>query len=828
MAVIYNDSSAAFSTNPFKVVAASALDVNCAYTAYTACNTERLMAFTPSAAADCAEVLICLNVTSNTAAASVTVELQKKITGSWVTQASKTLTYQQVIGTHGADMTTGGMCWQVFTFDTGTYPVALTTDADTWRLRVLSTTSACRLRNHRTSGYCYVVPVATAATYSATDSVVIKPDITLTVDQTVTLADVVYGTNSQFGNTNPAASYTWTVTGYQYRSCNSVFNAGSTANPVSYANQLTLAFTYAWAVVFEWDGLTCHEDNIVGAHGTDYYSTITSTAAASQKEVLVDDDRTASWQNGDTVWVWGARACEEKVIDTVSATKIVLTTNLSYAHGADWYVLNKTRAEECFGVKSTGVIGGSHGATNTASGNATPAAIVNVSGLWLAGTGAQGYTSYSYTQTTLTVPTLIEPYLVEHVYSSSAGGIGIGGNAQIRSELAGSIYRYWFRRYQPGGQNVLNVNDATISNMALDGYVNNFASSGANNTFIDVQVVTQWSAAGYGAFTPTQTSSTFTSCKFGYCYNAMYTGAMFNNTFTSCSFDAATSGGGINYANHSIGNRYNSCTFGSESANAYDLYATTYFVQDVFDSCTFSSTNTVYGTTIDSCLDGSFLKLATYNSANNHKVYFKYGVLQSTGNGLADTTVHTSGTGKFALRYLPSSSTYNLDDWVQTIPTGNIQNKTMTVAVWCKINNAAYYAGTHQLPRLTINYDNGTTAYAQAAQSTSWQLLFVTFTPTTTYGSITATLSGRTDATTTNAYIYWDDWSILYPASVALDLGGMDNWADALPVSPTIAIPISAYTVSNAVWEELLSSHTTANTFGSRVGKVLGWLRSLL
>ncbi|MCM8784604.1 MAG: hypothetical protein NC818_07595 [Candidatus Omnitrophica bacterium] len=47
----------------------------------------------------------------------------------------------------------------------------------------------------------------------------------------------------------------------------------------------------------------------------------------------------------------------------------------------------------------------------------------------------------------------------------------------------------------------------------------------------------------------------------------------------------------------------------------------------------------------------------------------------------------------------------------------------------------------------------------------------------------------------------------------------MDNWADALPVTPPVAIPLSAYSVSNAVWEELTSSHITNGTFGQKLGK---------
>ena len=73
---------------------------------------------------------------------------------------------------------------------------------------------------------------------------------------------------------------------------------------------------------------------------------------------------------------------------------------------------------------------------------------------------------------------------------------------------------------------------------------------------------------------------------------------------------------------------------------------------------------------------------------------------------LDDTTVRTAGGS--AMRFNPYSSTIPMH-WEQNIPTGNIQNKTMTVSLWLKINNSAYWAGTHTKPTLTIDYDNGTT-----------------------------------------------------------------------------------------------------------------------
>ncbi len=178
---------------------------------------------------------------------------------------------------------------------------------------------------------------------------------------------------------------------------------------------------------------------------------------------------------------------------------------------------------------------------------------------------------------------------------------------------------------------------------------------------------------------------------------------------------------------------------------------------------------------------------------------------------LADTTTHNGG---FAMR-MASNNTDNRLEWSQSIPTGNIQSKTMTAGVWVKINNAAYWAGTHQMPRITVDYDNGTEVYGEAAQTTDWQFIFVAFTPTTTYGQVTLTVSSMTDATTTNKYVYFDDFTAPLPQGSELNLGSLDLWANALPVTPvSYASSISA----NDVWAADPSTFGTG-TVGETVVK---------
>lgn len=236
-------------------------------------------------------------------------------------------------------------------------------------------------------------------------------------------------------------------------------------------------------------------------------------------------------------------------------------------------------------------------------------------------------------------------------------------------------------------------------------------------------------------------------------------------------------------------------------------------VQDPDFNCVVE-TYTYGGANRTQIFDGSRVAVTGNNASNESFSYMPYGNITKTGTGLADTTVRTAGG--FAMRFEPVDPLLKMH-WEQNIPTGNIQNKTMTVSLWVKINNSAYWAGTHSMPTLTIDYDNGTLATATALTNTSWQQLAVTFTPATTYGQIEMKVTGATDATGTDRYFYVDDVNIAYPAGVAIDLGNLDLWAEGLPVAPAIATMPSL----GGVWDEPLTAHTIAGSAGVVVGEIL-------
>lgn len=312
-----------------------------------------------------------------------------------------------------------------------------------------------------------------------------------------------------------------------------------------------------------------------------------------------------------------------------------------------------------------------------------------------------------------------------------------------------------------------------------------------------------------------------------YSSSATYTGIQMNSgadvTLTNSTVNACRSNA-MSFASGTTNYKIKNCSFGTVYANSSrgDIGTSAYgsFHTVVFDSCDLTSTEGWVLYTLDTnsyIYDaiGSQFAFQNYdNEAGNHVIYKPDGIIQRTAAGLTDTTVRT--TGGSCLRF-ESNNTITRLEWMQHVPTGDIQNKSMTVGVWCKINHANYYAGTKEMPRLTLVYDNGTKTYVEATATTDWQFLSMSFTPTTTYPDIILTLSAMTDATSTDAYVYFTDFAVLYPAGHQLKLGEMAYFADGEPLKPTIATNLSPADV----WAVNTSGLTGDGTIGKFVTKLL-------
>lgn len=292
------------------------------------------------------------------------------------------------------------------------------------------------------------------------------------------------------------------------------------------------------------------------------------------------------------------------------------------------------------------------------------------------------------------------------------------------------------------------------------------------------------------------------------------------NTFNYCESHSTPEAGIGMLA--SSGNTFNNCLFGTKGTNGADFinYQNCYY-DNMFYNCTFGSATLVKSVQYRLMTAGSKVRFFQHNTtAGKMLVYTPQGQIISTGTGLTDTTAHT--TGGYALRFAPETALSPYLTWSFKVPTGNIQNKTMSIVVWCYINNSAYWAGSYQYPRLTVNYDNGTTTYTEAtATAGSWQPITITFTPLTTWAEITVTLSAATDATTTNAYVYFDDMSIFYPTGTSMNLGAMDYFSGdtAFPVTPPIATTLGGADAAVAIWTMPTTNLVTPGSIGERLAR---------
>jgi hypothetical protein len=253
-------------------------------------------------------------------------------------------------------------------------------------------------------------------------------------------------------------------------------------------------------------------------------------------------------------------------------------------------------------------------------------------------------------------------------------------------------------------------------------------------------------------------------------------------------------------------------SYGQEVANTFEFSLNADVYQDVQiqDSIGSVKVNTTDQKLIVSNTKGSLRVVNDNQVADVDKVWSKNGFIVRTGSGLGDTT---RKTGLYAIRFESNNNTESLE-WIQNLPTGNIQGKPMTIGIWVYISSSNYWASGHTMPRITIFYDNQTLIYGEAAQvAGAWQWVQATFTPSTTYGQITVTFSTKTEATSTNAYVYFADFSGPLPQGSELNLGEFNLWADAFPVSP-----LSFSTLINAsdVWSANLNNFGN-NTAGSKL-----------
>lgn len=272
------------------------------------------------------------------------------------------------------------------------------------------------------------------------------------------------------------------------------------------------------------------------------------------------------------------------------------------------------------------------------------------------------------------------------------------------------------------------------------------------------------------------------------CYNAMYQySASFaelkNASFDRCQFGYAQNATGLSILN--VTER--DCSITNCASYIMAFTADTYYQWDIINPAhDIMNIDTTYQAGI---APGSEIRVVNNaGTTNNDLVISPDGYKQRCGSGLTDSTTYSANL--YSWRLQPTNQP-ELESFSYKQIIGDQQNRDMIVYMWVKLNSANYWAGTNRLPRLTVDYDNGTEIYTAAAQVTTWQILSVLFQPVTAYPKITITFDGYTDAVGTNSYFYLGQIGVMLPAGRTVDPGALNYWADAKPMTG-LATSISA------------------------------------
>lgn len=767
----------------------------------------------------------------------------------WADRATKTLTGAEISNSVARPFGT----WIVpFEFAT---PFAVDTTASKWRFHVANDTTGTNnwfITTSDGTNPFYVTWCDTTRTFANGDIVIVKEAVTIDQAGTVTglianntgdsanaVAMVICksadGTVANVGNLKwasaPASSYSLTINGVVYMGAHSGVRAGASGSRISYANKGVIDFAsvsngtlMGFKAVALTNGTTPKASIIVyGEIPSVRYTTLASDAATGQPNITTVD--ATGWAIGDTVYigkqdVTGQGDINSRTISSIAGTAITLSSNiLTNLRKAGGIVMRmngygfQIKGPTALATSLTAMSGMSN---FVLSGVQVTDHIFNVAtsstnnnyddagnrSRHTVQDGSVESTSTSITRFSNQVMLVHDGITFERLVLWRVGLYGTLNQGTIVGTLGpGSVTVNNLRVLSPGAGTgtdtsskivAYDFDDIVFENSGTNGMM---TINGAKNTTADD--ISFWGCSS-------SISNNVGALTLGTTINARFNNIKYNRCTLALLFAGVPQRGIVDIDS----------VFGDEAANTTDVD----FLAGAFTDYEMRSPTgavNVATANLTSTIDGTQLRIPEYNDTpNDDRVWLTYGRFRRTGPGLSDTTARTAGGYALVFEPVDDGLGTNLLRRTEVIPTGDIQNKTMTISVWVKVNLTGYDAGTHSMPTLTVDYDNGTliTAVAQA-EFGSFQQLSVTFTPQTTYGQVTATLSGATDASGADAYFYEDDWNVAYPAGVSIDLGGLDLWAGGLPVGP----PIATFPSLGGVWDEALSAHNIPGSFGDKI-----------
>jgi len=488
------------------------------------------------------------------------------------------------------------------------------------------------------------------------------------------------------------------------------------------------------------------------------------THSVSQMFIVTTDDMSAKWNNGDIIGIGkqailGAGNASVYTIGSISGTTITLTTpllaNQRLTGGA---VINITESKYGISLRS------SDPATTVNLWDIRNGQNFNLEGIYNGGVqigGAGSSFAGSYTSAYDDDSTSIQETVKNSVcYSNLIGGSG--------SLLYGTSPSVGIKIGYKGMSidNVWGVNNCPVITWAWaklyrwTGGIVNITNSGCISSFgqnspfgIAVYNINGWTSQNgtNGIYFTPYYGSNIQNCESYGCTTGL---SVLNGTsafgckYKNLTIDRSTIGISIGNAQSLLDMVYENVNMGSQFANTTNLSLdTAVFFQALFKN-TIGIESLPNTLTLNNSQGISYIKTTNGDGiTNNDFVYLPSGNFRRTGTGLTDTTVRTAGTNKYSIRLNSLLGTEELA-WKFNVPNGNIQNKTMTIGIWCNIASSKYWTGgtNYQMPRLTLEYDDGaSTAYAEAAQILGWQYLFVPVTPLTTFGEVKCKLTTIND-----------------------------------------------------------------------------------
>jgi hypothetical protein len=680
-----------------------------------------------------------------------------------------------------------------------------------WLLKTSDTTTATNI--------VYATWCDNLVSFNDNDVVIVKNY--LTIDKSVTwngvlgAGDTVYATagmicsNSAAPETDtvcylkwassPAASYTFTIKGFVAVATFSGFRIGTELSPIPFTNKAIVSLqppAVGTTTFGRFQGIgfagatnqtTCAPSFFFyGEIGTYLYTTLSSNANTGQNIINTTD--TTGWTISDKITI-GKQDTSSNTTPTVHTisnivgTEITLNANLSGSNRlAGGTVINHSRNGILFS-----------GSTNTNHGIQS----ANIANLVLSGVDFQdaGYIQYNQGTTYYyMINYMPNDIAAQHkitdctMLSTGAGllicltplippkGILIERVYSHRQVLSYTAISYYTALHKSGRLEIKNCR------VLCSGNTN---GSQANNIRLTIEnCYFENNSVTYPFYYMTGIDGIF---KNNYLWGCSGGGGATATTSINCSAEGNIYNKGA-YGNYLQGNIVNlrliNETYNDEADNTIDIIpiAGVYGNIDYKDCGTIKVIDTQY--IVDSTV-GFKMSFENYNNtAYDDKSYFTNGIIQRCKAGLSDTTVRTAGGS--SMRF--ENNTADEFCWSFDVPTGSIQNKTLTVSVWVKINNASYYSSSYILPKLSITYDTDTVEYIQSTATTDWQLVVLPIMPITTSGKIVVSLCSYTDQTGSNAYVYFDDMSINYPAGYQLNLGSLDDWIEGTPITPPINI----------------------------------------